>query len=80
MVHRFFDTGLDYRVTNDLVLDLRVGVSLTPDSDDFFTGVGGCCRFGFALPAQCEVTQKKNTLPRNLFPGRANDCSANSVD
>jgi hypothetical protein len=41
----YFNTGLDYYVTNDLVLDLRVGVGVTPDSDDFFSGVGGGYRF-----------------------------------
>jgi hypothetical protein len=41
----YFNTGLDYYVTNDLVLDLRAGVGLTPDSDDFFGGVGGGYRF-----------------------------------
>jgi len=41
----YFNIGADYYVTNNLVLDLRVGVGLTPDSDDFFSGVGGGYRF-----------------------------------
>ncbi len=40
-----YNIGVDYYVTDDLVLDLRVGMGLTPDSDDFFTGVGGGYRF-----------------------------------
>jgi hypothetical protein len=41
----YFNIGLDYYLTDDLVLDLRVGAGLTPDSDDFFSGVGGGYRF-----------------------------------
>lgn len=41
----FFNMGLDYYVTENFVLDLRAGFGLTPDSDDFFTGVGGGYRF-----------------------------------
>ena len=41
----YFNMGLDFYVTRDLVLDLRVGVGLTPDSDDFFGGIGGGYRF-----------------------------------
>ncbi len=40
-----YNVGADYYVTDNLVLDLRVGMGLTPDSDDFFTGVGGGYRF-----------------------------------
>jgi hypothetical protein len=32
-------------VTDDFVLDVRAGVGLSPDSDDFFTGIGGGYRF-----------------------------------
>ena len=37
--------GVDYYVTDDFVLDVRVGKGLTNDSDDFFTGIGGGYRF-----------------------------------
>ena len=37
--------GIDHYVTDNFVLDLRVGMGLTDDSDDFFTGVGGGYRF-----------------------------------
>ena len=33
--------GLDYFVTDDFVLDLRAGIGLTGEADDFFTGIGG---------------------------------------
>ena len=41
----FYNMGVDYYVTDNLVLDFRAGVGLTPDSDDFFSGVGGGYRF-----------------------------------
>ncbi len=40
-----YNIGVDYYVTDDIVFDVRVGMGLTPDSDDFFTGVGGGFRF-----------------------------------
>jgi hypothetical protein len=40
-----YNVGVDYYVTNNLVLDYRVGLGLTEDSDDLFTGVGGGYRF-----------------------------------
>lgn len=40
-----YNIGVDYYVTDDLVLDIRCGLGLTPDADDFFTGVGGGYRF-----------------------------------
>jgi len=40
-----FNLGVDYYVTDDFVLDLRVGTGLSPDSDDLFSGVGGGYRF-----------------------------------
>ena len=40
-----YNIGIDYYVSNDFVVDFRVGKGLTPDSDDFFTGVGGGFRF-----------------------------------
>lgn len=41
----YYNMGIDYYITDDLVLDVRVGVGLTPDSDDMFGGVGGGYRF-----------------------------------
>ena len=41
----FFNVGLDHYVTNDLVIDFRVGVGLTDDSDELFTGFGGGYRY-----------------------------------
>ena len=40
-----YNIGVDFYVTDDFVLDFRVGVGLTDDSDDLFTGVGGGYRF-----------------------------------
>ena len=40
-----YNVGADYYVTDNFVLDFRVGMGLTKDSDDFFTGVGGGYRF-----------------------------------
>ncbi len=40
-----FNIGIDYYLSNNFVLDIRSGVGLTPDSDDFFVGVGGGYRF-----------------------------------
>ena len=40
-----YNIGVDYYVTDNFVLDVRVGVGLTQDSDDFFSGVGGGYRF-----------------------------------
>ncbi len=40
-----YNAGVDYFITDDLVIDVRVGIGLTPDSDDFFTGIGGGYRF-----------------------------------
>jgi hypothetical protein len=40
-----YNVGADYYVTDNFVLDFRVGMGLTRDSDDFFTGVGGGYRF-----------------------------------
>ena len=40
-----FNIGIDHYVTEDFVLDIRAGVGLTDDSDDFFTGIGGGFRF-----------------------------------
>ena len=40
-----FNIGVDYYVTDDFVLDVRAGVGLSPDTDDFFSGIGGGYRF-----------------------------------
>ena len=40
-----YNIGFDYYANKDFVLDLRAGKGLTPDSDDFFTGIGGGYRF-----------------------------------
>jgi hypothetical protein len=40
-----FNVGVDYYLTNNLVVDIRSGVGLTEDSDDFFVGIGGGYRF-----------------------------------
>jgi hypothetical protein len=37
--------GIDYYVTSNFVLDVRAGVGLSDDADDFFSGVGGGYRF-----------------------------------
>ena len=41
----FSNIGIDYYLSNDIVLDIRAGIGLTTDSDDFFAGVGGGLRF-----------------------------------
>lgn len=40
-----FNLGLDYYVSNNFVLDLRVGKGLSDDADDLFVGAGGGYRF-----------------------------------
>lgn len=40
-----YNVGVDYYLTDNLVVDLRAGVGLSEDADDFFTGVGGGYRF-----------------------------------
>jgi hypothetical protein len=40
-----FNVGVDYYVTDDFVVDVRAGVGLSPDADDFFSGIGGGYRF-----------------------------------
>ncbi|PHR96214.1 MAG: hypothetical protein COA78_28950 [Blastopirellula sp.] len=37
--------GIDHYITDNLVIDLRLGMGLTDESDDFFTGFGGGYRF-----------------------------------
>lgn len=41
----FFDAGADYFVTENFVLDLRVGFGLTKGTEDIFAGFGGGFRF-----------------------------------
>ena len=41
----FFNIGVDYYVSDDVVLDVRVGHGLNDDADDFFCGIGGGIRF-----------------------------------
>ena len=40
-----YNIGIDYYITDDFVLDIRAGKGLTPDADDFFSGIGGGIRF-----------------------------------
>ncbi len=40
-----FNVGIDHYLTDNFVLDLRAGVGLSEDADDFFAGVGGGYRF-----------------------------------
>lgn len=40
-----FNVGIDHYFTDDFVIDVRVGVGLNGDSDDFFSGIGGGFRF-----------------------------------
>jgi hypothetical protein len=40
-----FNVGVDHYLTQDLLIDIRAGMGLTNDSDDFFAGVGGGYRF-----------------------------------
>lgn len=40
-----FNMGLDYYITDDFIVDFRVGVGLNDDTDDLFTGFGGGYRF-----------------------------------
>lgn len=39
------NAGIDHYLTDNLVVDIRVGKGLSDDSDDFFIGVGGGYRF-----------------------------------
>ena len=40
-----FNVGIDHYITDDLIVDFRIGTGLNQDADDIFTGVGGGCRF-----------------------------------
>jgi hypothetical protein len=41
----FLNGGLTYRLTNDIQVDIRTGVGLNDDADDYFLGVGNAVRF-----------------------------------
>ena len=41
----FLNFGLDYLITKNVVVDVRIGWGLTEDSDDIFGGIGGAFRF-----------------------------------
>jgi hypothetical protein len=41
----FFNVGVDHYFTDNFLIDFRIGVGLTDDSEDFFAGVGGGVRF-----------------------------------
>lgn len=40
-----YNMGIDVYVTDNFVVDIRAGVGLNDDTDDFFTGIGGGYRF-----------------------------------
>jgi hypothetical protein len=40
-----FNMGVDYYLSNNFVVDWRVGRGLSDDADDFFVGAGGGYRF-----------------------------------
>lgn len=39
------NVGVDHYLSDNLIVDLRLGIGLSEDSDDFFSGVGGGYRF-----------------------------------
>ena len=41
----FLNVGVDYLISNNVVIDFRVGSGLNSDSDDIFAGIGGAIRF-----------------------------------
>ncbi len=41
----YFNIGIDHYINDNFVVDIRVGKGLSPDSDDFFSGIGGGYRF-----------------------------------
>ena len=41
----FFNIGIDHYFTDDFLIDVRAGVGLTDDAEDFFGGIGGGYRF-----------------------------------
>ena len=45
LTEHYFDAGIDHYVTNNFVLDVRAGIGLNDEADDFFVGVGGGWRY-----------------------------------
>lgn len=45
VVQNYFNIGIDFLITDDYVLDFRIGKGLSRDAEDFFVGVGGGYRF-----------------------------------
>ena len=45
LVLTFINIGIDYRLTDDLVIDFRIGKGLSAEADDLFVGAGGGIRF-----------------------------------
>lgn len=41
----FVNAGFDHYFSDNFLIDFRVGMGLTEDSEDFFTGIGGGARF-----------------------------------
>jgi hypothetical protein len=41
----FLNAGFDHYFTDNFLIDFRVGMGLTEDSEDFFAGLGGGARF-----------------------------------
>ena len=41
----FLNIGIDRYLTNNMLIDFRIGTGLTEESDDVFAGVGGAFRF-----------------------------------
>ena len=41
----FFNVGLDYYLSDNVVLDVRAGTGINADADDLFFGMGGAFRF-----------------------------------
>jgi len=44
-VQQYVNVGIDHMITNNLVVDFRIGKGLSSDSEDMFVGVGGGSRF-----------------------------------
>ena len=41
----FFNVGLDYYLSDNVVLDVHAGTGLNADAEDLFFGMGGAFRF-----------------------------------
>ena len=44
-VQHYFNIGVDILITNDFVIDFRIGKGLSDDAEDMFAGAGGGIRF-----------------------------------